>query len=295
MADKKRTEPDWQDIRVFLALGRYGSLSAAARALSVNHATIARRLHALEAAMGEKLVDRRPEGYALTLAGSRALSVASDMEAAVQTLGRGGTDNMPRGVVRVNAPPGLAQGYLIGRLAELSMQYPGLDIDVATDFRSVSLERHETDIAVRVGRPQDGDILARLLMKIGYGFYGTPKLCRDVEAGAAPVLIGFNEMNAYVPEALWMGRQFPRTRVSFRASDQFAQATAAKAGAGIALLPHYIGRRDPKLRPCALESVPPAREVWLLTRREDRKSPVIGLVVQHLLKAVAADHALFEA
>jgi DNA-binding transcriptional LysR family regulator len=295
MADRKRTEPDWQDIRIFLALGRYGSLSAAARALSVNHATIARRLHALEAAMGEKLVDRRPEGYALTLAGSRALSVAGDMEAAVQTLGRGGTDNMLRGVVRVNAPPGLAQGYLIGRLAELSMRYPGLDIDVATDFRSVSLERHETDIAVRVGRPQDGDILARLLMKIGYGFYGTPKLCRDVEAGAAPVLIGFNEMNAYVPEALWMGRQFPRTRVSFRASDQFAQATAAKAGAGIALLPHYIGRRDPKLRPCALESVPPAREVWLLTRREDRKSPVIGLVVQHLLKAVAADHALFEA
>ncbi len=113
------------------------------RALSVNHATIARRLHALEAAMGEKLVDRRPEGYALTLAGSRALSVAGDMEAAVQTLGRGGTDNMLRGVVRVNAPPGIGAGLLIGRLAELSMRYPGLDIDVATDFRSVSLERHE--------------------------------------------------------------------------------------------------------------------------------------------------------
>jgi DNA-binding transcriptional LysR family regulator len=295
MADKKRTEPDWQDIRVFLALGRYGSLSAAARALSVNHATIARRLHALEASMGEKLVDRRPDGYALTLAGSQALSVASNMEAAMQTLGRGGSDNALRGVVRVNAPPGLAQGYLIGRLAELPKQHPGLDVDLATDFRSVSLERHETDIAVRVGRPQDGDILARLLVKIGYGFYGTPKLCRDVEGGAAPVLIGFNEMNAYVPEAIWMGRQFPRARVSFRASDQFAQATAARSGAGIALLPHYIGRKEAKLRPCALESTPPPREVWLLTRREDRKSPVIGLVVQYLMKAVADDRALFEA
>jgi DNA-binding transcriptional LysR family regulator len=295
MADKKRTEPDWQDIRIFLALGRYGSLSAAARALSVNHATIARRLHALEATIGEKLVDRRPEGYVLTVAGSRTLTVASDMEAAVQTLGRGGTDTELRGVVRVNAPPGLAQGYLIGRLAELSMQHPGLDIDLATDFRSVSLERHETDIAVRVGRPQDGDILARLLVKIGYGFYGTPKLCRSVVAGGAPVLVGFNEMNAYVPEAIWMARQFPRARISFRAGDQFAQASAAKSGAGIALLPHYIGRREARLRPCTLDSVPPSREAWLLTRREDRKSPVIGLVVQHIMKAVAADRALFEA
>lgn len=294
MADKKRTEPDWQDIRTFLALGRYGSLSAAARALSVNHATIARRLRALEATIGEKLVDRRPEGYVLTLAGSRALSVAGDMEAAVQTLGRGGTDNAPRGVVRINAPPGLAQGYLIGPLAELSVEYPGLDIDLATDLRSVSLERHETDIAVRIGRPQDGDILARLLVKIGYGFYATPKLCRHIDAGGDPVFVGFDEMNAYLPEALWLARRYPKARVSFRASNQFAQATAARSGAGIALLPHYIGRKDAKLRLCTLAGAPPAREVWLLTRREDRKSPVIGLAVEHLVKATEADRALFE-
>jgi len=294
MADKKRTEPDWQDVRVFLALGRYGSLSAAARALSVNHATIARRLRALEATIGEKLVDRRPEGYVLTPAGSHALSVASDMEAAVQTLGRGGTENGPRGVVRINAPPALAQGYLIGPLAELSVEQPGLDIDLATDLRSVSLERHETDIAVRIGRPQDGDILARLLVKIGYGFYATSKLCRHIESGGEPVFVGFDEVNAYLPEALWIARRYPKARVSFRASNQFAQATAARSGAGIALLPHYIGRKDARLRLCTLDSTPPAREVWLLTRRADRKSPAIGFVIEHLVKAIVADRALFE-
>ena len=92
MAEKKRTEPDWQDIRVFLALGRHRSLSAAARTLSVNHATIARRIRSLEATLGEKLVERRPDGYVLTAAGTQALAVASDMETAVQTLVRGGTD-----------------------------------------------------------------------------------------------------------------------------------------------------------------------------------------------------------
>lgn len=73
MADRKRTEVDWQDVRVFLALGRYRSLSAAARALQVNHATIARRLQSLEHSMGEKLVERRPDGYLLTPAGEVAL------------------------------------------------------------------------------------------------------------------------------------------------------------------------------------------------------------------------------
>jgi molybdate transport repressor ModE-like protein len=79
--DEKRTEVDWQDLRIFLALGRHGSLSAAARALGVNHATIARRLHSLEDSLGEKLVESRPEGFALTLAGTHALAVAGDMDA----------------------------------------------------------------------------------------------------------------------------------------------------------------------------------------------------------------------
>ncbi|MBI0539672.1 LysR family transcriptional regulator, partial [Roseomonas sp. KE2513] len=66
MADQKRTDLDWQDVRNFVALARHGSLSAAARMLSVNHATIARRLHSLEESLGEKLVERRSDGYVLT-------------------------------------------------------------------------------------------------------------------------------------------------------------------------------------------------------------------------------------
>lgn len=295
MADKKRTEPDWQDVRVFLALGRHGSLSAAARALLVNHATIARRIQSLEATLGEKLVERRPEGYVLTPAGTRALAVASDMEAAVQTLGRGDSDGSPKGLVRVNAPPGLSQGFLISHLAELPKRHPGLDIDLATDLRPVSLERRETDIAVRLGRPQDGDYIAKPLGSIAFGFYGTHAVCRKVEAGEEPVFISFDEMNTYVPEAAWLVRQHPRARIAFRANNQFAQATAARSGVGLALLPHYIGRREKGLRLCRYEPVPPLREVWLLMRRQDRKDLPIRTVVDHLTQAFADERALFEA
>src|SRR6478752_3122939 len=103
MAEQKRTGKipqnrpgtDWEDLRVFLALARHGSLSGAARALSINHATVARRIRALEATLGEKLVDRRPDGYVLTPAGTRTVAAASDMEAAATTLGRGGQDDAP--------------------------------------------------------------------------------------------------------------------------------------------------------------------------------------------------------
>jgi DNA-binding transcriptional LysR family regulator len=77
MADRFRTGPtDWEDVRYFAALARHGSLSATARALTVNHATVARRLAALEEALGTKLFKRRPSGYELTTAGRSALEAA---------------------------------------------------------------------------------------------------------------------------------------------------------------------------------------------------------------------------
>lgn len=295
MADKKRTEPDWRDIRVFLALGRYGSLSAAARALSTNHSTISRRLQSLEATLGEKLVERRPEGYVLTPAGSRALAAASDMEAAVHTLGRAGADNALRGLVRVNAPPALSQGFLVSRLARLGLRHPGIDIELATDLRSVSLERHVTDIAVRLGRPQDGDFIAKPLGHIAYGFYGDAACCERIASGAEPVFVGFDEANAYLPEAAWLARHFPRARLAFRANNQAAQALAAQSGVGIALLPHYLGRTTPGLQACTLDDAPPPREIVLLTRRQDRKDPPIRTVVDYLVEVFDNERALFDA
>lgn len=296
MTEKKRTEPDWQDIRIFLALGRYGSLSAAARALSATHSTISRRLRSLEATLGEKLVERRPEGYVLTEAGTRALAAAGDMEAAVQTLGRGSEDGSVRGLVRVNASPAISQGFLVAKLARLPLLYPGLDIDLASDLRAVSLERHVTDIAVRLGRPKDGDVIAKPLGKMGFGFYGTKAVCKRIADGAEPVFIGFDEANAYIPEAEWLARHFPQARVVFRANNQVAQATAALTGVGVALLPHYIGRSTPKLLPCDLAPAPspPPREIWLITRGQDRKNLPIRTVVDYLLETFASERALFE-
>lgn len=92
------------------------------------------------------------------------------METAAANLSRGGRGDQPVGLVRVNAPPSISQLFLTSRLAGLCGKYPGIDINLATDFRAVSLERHEADIALRFGRPQDGDVLAKRLRSIPFGF-----------------------------------------------------------------------------------------------------------------------------
>ena len=297
MADKKRTEVDWQDVRVFLALGRYRSLSAAARALQVNHATISRRIQSLEDSMGEKLVDRRPDGYVLTARGEVALQAATGMEAAAQLLTRTDRSNAEdvRGVVRINAPPALSHAFLTAHLAKMTALHPGLDIDLATELRSISLDRRQADIAVRIGRPTDGDLIAKSVGKLFYGFYGTIDRCEEVASGQPAVFVSFDEQNSSMPESSWLAQQFPRARIAFRAENQVLQATAAQAGAGLALLPHYIARQIPELRPCALTPVPPSREIFLLIRGQDRNTRPIQAVMRHLVDAFKENRALFGA
>ncbi|RTL50905.1 MAG: LysR family transcriptional regulator [Bradyrhizobiaceae bacterium] len=294
MADQIRTDLDWEDIRVFAALARHGSLSAAARALGVNHATVSRRVKSLERATGARLAERRTDGYVLTPAGTRVLGLAGDMERAASALRRGGGDEQPTGLVRINAPPTLSHGFLIERLARLVQRNPALDIDLAPDVRLVSLERRETDIALRYGRrPQDGHVVAKPLLTVGFGFYGTPALCRRAETGGEPPFVGFDEANAHLPEAVWLARHFPRRRVSLRTSSQVSQALAARAGAGLALLPHFLGRRSAGLRPCPLAHDPPGRELWLIMRAQDRKDVAIRAAADHLTGIFTEERALF--
>ncbi|MBU9214880.1 MULTISPECIES: LysR family transcriptional regulator [Burkholderia] len=298
MTDRKRTEFDWQDMRIFLALGRYGSLSATARALRVNHATVARRVQSLEESVGRKLVERRPEGYVLTPAGKDALQVAAEMESAAQTMrhsGAGEDDGSLRGLVRINAPPALSQGFLLARLTQLTESHPGIDIDLATNLRSVSLDRHKADIAVRVGSLVDADLIAKPLGSMAFGFYGATSQCERIERGEPPVFVSFNEESADMPGTSWLRQQFPHARVSLRAENHILQAIAARDGAGVALLPHYLGRCLPGLSPCALGPTPPSRDMWLLIRRQDRNVPTLRVVMQHLIDAFKESEALFDA
>lgn len=291
MADRFRTDIDWEDVRVFVTLARHGSLSAAARALSVNHATVARRLASLERALGEPLAERRPDGYVLTSAGEHILEAAQAMETAAASLGRGPAAG---GLVRINATPSMVQHFLAARLGAFVRAHPGIDIELAGDVRPVSLERSEADLALRLGKPEDGDVIARRVATLGFGFYAVEAWAARLKDGEAPQFLGFDEANAHLPEAVWLKRSFPRHRLRLRLPSQSAQASAAQAGAGVALLPHFIGRSAMGLNPCDLGKVPPPRELWLIRRRDAAKLAVVRPVADFLAALYTAETGLFE-
>jgi DNA-binding transcriptional LysR family regulator len=286
MAAHLRTDPlDWDDLRYFVALAREGSLSATARALKVNHATVARRLAHLESCLGKPLFERRPDGYALTAEGEALLAPAAAMdEAALAVLRRADIDSEFRGLVRITATPGFADSFLMPRLGQLQKRHAEIDLEVIGESRNLSLARRETDIAIRLGRPKDGESKARRVAIMGFRLYATRNYLKTVANPADHRFVTFDEENAAVPQAVALRQIRAGRRVAFQSNSQIAQAIAATQGLGIALLPCYLAAQYSGLMPVDLGEPPLSREIWLLVRRDLARVPRVRAVAEGLIE-----------
>ncbi|WP_437358715.1 LysR family transcriptional regulator [Inquilinus limosus] len=292
MPDRNRTALDWDDVRYAVALARHGSLSATARALGVNHATVSRRLDRLERALGRPLFDRRPDGYRPNAAGAAVLAEAEAMEAGALALLRrlDHAADGPAGPVRLTTARSLALGFLIDRLDGLRRRHPGIELELVLETRITSLARREADIALRLGRPADSALVGKRVATIAYRGYAAPAVAADIAAGGMPPLIGDEEGES---EATWLARRHPDRRIAFRCDSQMAQAAAARAGWGVALLPRFLGDPDLGLTPVELPAQPPPREVWLLIRPDLTDVPRVRAVADALAELFRESRALF--
>lgn len=293
MGVQERTggEIDWDDVRVFLAVARTGSFSGAARALGVNHTTVARRLASLEAALGGRaLLERRADGYVLTPAGAAAADEARRMELASHALRRAADAGEElAGPVRVSALASFGEHVLAGPLATLAAAHPLLRLELLAEDRNVQLSRGEADIAVRFGRPTDDEALTRQLGEVSYWLYAAPAYLAAT-APEARRYVGFSDDMARIAPAAarlreLMGGQPPILRCGAFA----AQAAAAAAGAGLAMLPPYLGEDHP-----GLVRVDPAGErvwsqpIWLVVRADVRRVARVRRVADALAEAIEA-------
>jgi DNA-binding transcriptional LysR family regulator len=164
---------DWDHLRIFLAVARDGQLLSAARKLGLNHATVARRLDALEADLGTALFVRRPAGSALTQAGEHLLPAAERVEAEVLVAFERlrAEEAEVAGTVRIGAPDGLGNRFLARELGALAARHPGLTIELVPLPRAFSLSRREADIAIVLDRPADGRLIVSKLLDYSLGVY----------------------------------------------------------------------------------------------------------------------------
>jgi DNA-binding transcriptional LysR family regulator len=188
----------------------------------------------------------------------------------------------------VAATPGFAMPFLVPELAGLAARHPGLDIELVADLRLASLARRQAELALRYGPVRDSELIAREVARIGFGFYADADWAARIAGGAAPAFVGFDAANTALPEAEWLARHFPRARIAFRANGHLAQAAAAAAGAGVALLPRYLGAAEAALAAVPLGPLPPARSLSLLALRPALAAPAVRAVRDHLVGRFAA-------
>ena len=164
----------WADARVFLAIARGGSLSGAAASLGTGLATVSRQIERLEAALGLMLFSRHQNGYRLTDDGAALLERAEALEQAAEAFAEGSAAQADvAGKVRLATAEMLANNVIIPALPKLTAQYPDLTLEVVTDVQTVNLHRRDADLAIRMVKPERGNVTIRRLGALGFGLYAS--------------------------------------------------------------------------------------------------------------------------
>jgi DNA-binding transcriptional LysR family regulator len=290
---------NWDDLRYLLALHRQGSVTAAARALKVDHSTIGRRIASLESELGAQLVVRQPDGMKLTDAGREAVAAAEAMAARLAELAGkvGGASEQPRGHVRVSVTDGLAP-LLYGGLAALHEDYPEIVVDLVVASAPVDLARGEADIAIRLFRESRGDLVARKIGEMGWSLYAAPSYLsrrprREASAGSSDLrghdVIGFADAAQRSPGARWLEGHLAGASVVFRGTTVSAALNAAKAGMGVAVLPCFM--TDPSIERLSPDVVA-TTEAFLVTTVDSRSVARVRIVADALANMFARERSL---
>jgi DNA-binding transcriptional LysR family regulator len=282
---------EWTALRDFLAVAESGSLSAAARRLGVSQPTLTRRMAALEERLGTELFLRTPRGLELTETGEAILEPARHMEQQVRNVEVAvtGRDRALAGPVRITATEGLAIDWLTPELAAFQRTHPEIEIQFLIRNTNVNLLEREADIAVRLGRPHQVDLVARKVGDLAYGLYAAKRYLDErgrpqhEEELAQHQAVVFDELLRHAQLGHWLEKSLGSARIVYRANSIQAQISAIRAGYGIGAQAAFIAGRRPEL-----EHVLPDRtvllEIWLVTHPGLRRSARMRAVYDFLLE-----------
>ena len=248
------TVMNWDDLQLLNTAARTRSLSAAARSLGVSQPTASRRLRRIEASLGARLFDRRPDGLTPTPAGERLLPLVADMGAAADSIlrARPGLAPAATGTVRISADEVLA-AVITRLLAALTAAAPGVTFEVLAAHHFANLSRREADVLIRECLPDGDSLVARRLCTMAHAVYGAPALVARLPAArgedryrACP-WVGFAEDRLFFQaQKRWLDSRIDRPPV-FRSNQMTVLCDAVRAGAGLGVLPCFLADGDPGL------------------------------------------------
>lgn len=283
---------NWDDLRVFLALCREGTVSGAGRALDLNHTTVARRVRALESAVGTRLFDRTREGYAMTQAAENMYPHALRMEERAQAIHREvfGRDAALEGPLKVTVPYDFASRVLVPTLAAFRAAYPRIALALLTTTGIVDLAAREADIAVRLTERPPDYLVGRALLPLRHGVYGEARYLERLHAtGEAPEVILFRGDDR-TPE--WVTLHFPDARMGLRIDNVSTMCAALRAGLGIARIPCFIGDDGSGLCRLDVPLAPSPWHIWVLNHVDLRSTARVRVCRDYLMDAILSRRGL---
>lgn len=289
---------NWNDLKVFLAIARGGGLRTAAKRLEVDQTTVARRLAALEAALGSRLIDRTPRGVKLTGQGLALLESAERMEAeALAASHRLGVQGSAlSGTVRLATPEAFGAGLVAPAAKAFHDQYPGLQLELVAEARSVNLSRREADIAISLSRPVHGRLVTRRLADYTLGLYASrsyldqaPALLSLDDLPGRPLVWYIDEL-IDVPELRYLDQVAAGVPTVFRSSSIAAQQAAVAAGLGLGVLHRFSASQDQRLVRVLPDALSIQRSYWMSAHADQAQIPRVRAVMEFLGSLAAARH-----
>ncbi|AJP53852.1 LysR family transcriptional regulator [Pseudomonas simiae] len=282
----------WELYRSFLGVFREGSLSGAARQLGITQPTVGRHIAALETALGVVLFTRSPNGLLPTALARTLRAHAETMERTAAALERAASSQGDdvRGVVRVSASEVVGVEVLPPILTQLRQTHPHLRVELVLTNRLSDLLQLEADIAVRMVRPSQEQLLARRIGLIEVGLHarddyllqhGTPLHMQDL---ASHSVIGFDQENAFIRSLAIKG--FERSTFACSSDSDLAQLALIRAGAGIGGCQVQLAKRDPRLRRVLPEGFALRLDTWVTMHEDLRNSPRCRVMFDALVEGL---------
>ncbi|MEM9188529.1 MAG: LysR family transcriptional regulator [Myxococcota bacterium] len=282
---------NWSDLVYAVALGHEGTLSAAARALRVDHATVSRRVARLEEELGVSLFDKTPDGYRATSAGRVLLEAGRDVETRLATMR---LDLEPHaaltsGPVRITALETFFSVVLEPRLPEFRDRFPDIELTLDDSATYRDLSRKEAEIAVRSPKPKQPNLICRRAFKVACALYasrayverfGLPRPLADTRGH---FVVRYAKELAWVPEEKWIDKNLRGFRAPARACSMGQMRELVSAGVGFGFIECLSGDRDPNL--LRVPDSPVTRYTyWLVVHEEAHKAPRVQATLQFLVE-----------
>ena len=284
---------NWDDLRLFLAVARTGSISAAAKVLNVQHSTVSRRMRKLEENLGARLIERKNSGYELTHAGEDVKQAAQRVETEMLYVDNAvlDKDSNLAGPLKITAINNMASTVLMPIFADFAKRYPQVDLHIMVSNIDSSLAQREADIAIRLTNSPTDTLIGKRLVTVASTIYGSRDYINQLrEKNLEPKWIG---VNCCPFHKSWTKHSCGGQSHHFFSDDTLLTLSAIKQGLGVSYLPCFMGDDDPELaRYCAPD---PAHNLglWLLLHPDLRQTARVIAFRTHMLESINQINDLF--